>query len=178
MIKKIRILNDTEFEFENVIYINKKLCGLIAQRKEYEFTVTTEEQTQITIIKNDIWDNKKIVNYFLIIFCSLDFLFGGALDVNNMPIEINYSFDSSNVDIIKMSEIICVKSDNLEMWKRYSAVQIIEILFLVLVIEIIGTIISGKIVLGVILSLIIDIYLIIILKRQRKKYCDILNKFV
>lgn len=137
--EKFEIINDTRIDNEFYIYSDNKKPIFISLKKENAHTITLNTKDFI-IQKEDIWENKGDLNLFLLLFYSLDLIFGNMVDSINLPYYINEKININNFaegkKEIRLSEIIKVKENSINKWKLVTTVQQLFCCFLLLCIGI------------------------------------------
>lgn len=86
--EEFRIINDTQIDNELYIYSDDKKPLSITIKRGNTITITLKTQKFI-INKEDIWEKNGTVNILLLLFYSLDLIFGNMADSVNLPYYIN-----------------------------------------------------------------------------------------
>lgn len=137
--KKFEMINDTQIDNEFYIYSNDEKPIFISLKKGNTHTITLNTK-DFVIKKEDVWGNDGDVNLFLLLFYSLDLIFGNMVDSVNLPYyideKININDFAEGKGEICLSKIMKVKENSINKWKLVTTVQQLFCCFLLLCIGI------------------------------------------
>lgn len=176
----ITIENDTELTINCNVYINDNYIDTFKTEKEV-YTLSSKED-KIRVYKENIWNQKSIINDLFLFFFTLDFTFGTGILPENMPYSIDFAVTLSQLyqHQIKLSEHINVTLYGLNKWKKFMLFQRIALFLLIGVIIVIGSFMfNGAYKFFYLLILFLgDIVLLFFIKKKHEVLEEKIKKFI
>ena len=182
---KLDIIDDTDLNISCEITIDGKKYYHRPGNETISYESTSLKPIELKVLKEDIWVSEQRLNSVLLIIYVFDWTFGNLSESDNLPFWIDHRvlLKTENINIpskILLSNMVKVNDESLASWSKYSALQCILIIIILLAIGgVLSFMFEGWIKIGFMVCIaFISSFVFKLIYARRKKLLHVLKMYI